>query len=186
MKFSFSENKLLYVFIILGALAIISAIAIKLLEPANTERQAEINSFQKCVDADNPVMETYPPKCSTKDGRTFVQDIGNELEKRDLIRVDSPRPNKTIKSPLKMTGEARGTWYHEGVFSVMLKDEDGKIIEPHFAEAQSDWMTEDFVPFKSEFEFETTSTVGTLVFEKANPSGLPENSDRLIIPVKFE
>lgn len=33
---------------------------------------AEINSFQKCVDAGNPIMRSYPARCVTKDGKTFV------------------------------------------------------------------------------------------------------------------
>lgn len=31
-----------------------------------------INSFEDCVRAGNPVMESYPPQCRTSDGRTFV------------------------------------------------------------------------------------------------------------------
>ena len=47
-------------------------------------------------------------------------------------------------------------------------------------------MTQDFVPFLATLEFETPDTEqGTLVFEKDNPSGLPEHDDRLIMPVRF-
>ena len=47
-------------------------------------------------------------------------------------------------------------------------------------------MTENFVPFRTELEFRTPTTErGTLVLEKDNPSGLPENSDELRIPVRF-
>ena len=54
------------------------------------------------------------------------------------------------------------------------------------AQAQSDWMTEEFVPFKAMLEFSApTTATGTLVLEKDNPSGLPENADSLIVPVKF-
>lgn len=31
--------------------------------------------------------------------------------KDDLIRLDSPRPSQVIKSPLTITGEARGYWF---------------------------------------------------------------------------
>lgn len=31
-----------------------------------------VTSFEECVAAGNPVMETYPPQCRTKDGRLFV------------------------------------------------------------------------------------------------------------------
>ena len=36
----------------------------------------EINSFDDCVKAGNPVMESYPPQCRAPDGRTFVGPLG--------------------------------------------------------------------------------------------------------------
>ena len=42
--------------------------------------------------------------------------IGNELEKADMIRVDAPRPNQVIQSPLTVKGEARGAWFFEASF----------------------------------------------------------------------
>jgi len=35
----------------------------------------EINSFEDCVTAGNPVMESYPRQCRTVDGQTFVEEI---------------------------------------------------------------------------------------------------------------
>ena len=35
----------------------------------------QIDSFEDCVSAGNPVMESYPRKCSTQDGNNFVEDI---------------------------------------------------------------------------------------------------------------
>jgi glucose/arabinose dehydrogenase len=35
----------------------------------------EINSFEGCVTAGNPVMESYPRQCRTADGQTFVEEI---------------------------------------------------------------------------------------------------------------
>ncbi|MFH1997321.1 MAG: hypothetical protein ABII94_01360, partial [Patescibacteria group bacterium] len=72
-----------------------------------------INSFEECVSADYPVMESYPRQCKTPDGRSFTEDIGNELEKIDLIRVNNPRPNQIIQSPILIKGEARGYWFFE-------------------------------------------------------------------------
>jgi hypothetical protein len=51
------------------------------------------------------------------------------------------------------------------------------------------WVTEDFVPFEKEFEFdisEAASNKGTLILHKDNPSGLPEYDDQLVVPVGFE
>ena len=34
-----------------------------------------VTDFESCVAAGNPVMESYPRQCSTKDGRHFVEEI---------------------------------------------------------------------------------------------------------------
>lgn len=146
-------------------------------------------TFEECVAAGNPVMESYPRQCTSKDGKHFVENIGNTLEKSGLIRLSSPRPNAEISSPLAITGEARGNWYFEASFPVFLTDWDGKIIAQGIATAQGEWMTTEFVPFTATLTFSTAdisgqySKKGTLILKKDNPSGLPEHDDALEIPV---
>jgi hypothetical protein len=157
--------------------------------PVGNENQnvpvVAVTNFLECVAAGNPVMESYPRQCRAN-GQNFVEYIGNELEKTDLIKIDSPRPNTVVTSPLEVTGEARGTWYFEASFPVKLLDGNGVQLAVIPAQAQSDWMTENFVPFKATLEFTAPTTdTGTLVLEKDNPSGLPENADSLIVPVRF-
>lgn len=104
----------------------------------------------------------------------------------DRIKVTKPLPNQVIESPLIIEGEARGTWFFEASFPVKLLDANRNVIASHFAQAQADWMTEDFVVFKAQIEFEKPSTdTGVLVLEKDNPSGLPENDAKIEIPVRF-
>lgn len=147
----------------------------------------EITNFDECVAAGNPIMESYPQQCRTTDNRTFVEDIGNELEKIDLIRIDTPRPNQIISSPVIIQGQARGFWFFEADFPVKLLDGNGEVIAQAVARTQKDWMTEDFVLFQAEIEFDNPETdTGTLILEKDNPSGLPENADQLRVPVKFK
>ena len=146
-----------------------------------------INSFEECAVAGYPIMESYPRQCRTSDGETFIEDIGNLLEKEYLIRVDTPRPNDTISSPLILEGEARGYWFFEASFPVKLFDGNGELLATAIAQAKEEWMTEDFVPFEATLEFQVPATQkGILVLEKDNPSGLPENADELRVPVKFE
>ncbi|MBI2048025.1 MAG: Gmad2 immunoglobulin-like domain-containing protein [Parcubacteria group bacterium] len=160
------------------------------LSGANTPKIAE--TFEECTKQGNPVMESYPRQCRDKKGNLFVENIGNELEKNNLIRIYSPRPNQVVKSPIVIEGEARGYWFFEASFPVVLTDWDGKIIAQHYAEAQDSWMTEEFVPFKTTLEFENLSWEdefskrGTLILQKDNPSGLPEHDDALEIPILFE
>lgn len=152
-----------------------------------SDEPVAISSFDECVAAGNPIAESYPPKCFTEDGQSFTQDIGNELEMQDLIRIDNPRPTQLIFSPLKIQGQARGYWFFEGDFPVNLLDEDGNLIVQHYASAKDNWMTEEFVPFEAKIEFEILATSkGVLILEKDNPSGLPENDDQLRVPVRFE
>ena len=111
----------------------------------------------------------------------------------DRIRVESPRPGDVVASPLVVRGEARGTWYFEADFPVVLVDWDGLIIADGIARAQDDWMTEDIVPFLAELSFESPyergdpefMQRGTLILHRANPSGLPENDAAVEVPLRF-
>jgi len=150
------------------------------------EPSVAVNNFDECEAAGYPIAESYPRQCTTPGGETFVEGIGNELEKADLIKVSAPRPNAVISSPLKLSGEARGYWYFEASFPVKLYDESGKELGTAIAEAQDDWMTNEFVPFAATLQFNApASGKGYLVLQRDNPSGLPENDDSLIMPVKF-
>lgn len=112
----------------------------------------------------------------------------NLSEKENLIRVDAPAPGGVVTSPLVMTGDARGTWYFEASFPVELQDADGNVIAQSYAQAQGEWMTEDFVPFASTMTFTVPSgvTEGVVYLRKDNPSGLPEYDDAAYFPVSFE
>lgn len=111
----------------------------------------------------------------------------------DLIVLASPEPNQYISSPVTITGKARGSWYFEGSFPVILTDWDGRIIAEKVATARGPWMTEDFVPFTVTFSFESPYHTGdqdfmqrgSLILKKDNPSGLPEHDDALEIPIRF-
>ena len=98
--------------------------------------------------------------------------------KENLIRLNSPKPNDVVSSPLLIDGEARGTWYFEASFPVKLFDGNGKELAITPAQTESDWMTTEFVPFSATLVFDAPQTAtGTLVLEKDNPSGLPENDE---------
>ena len=114
------------------------------------------------------------------------QNQAGESEQNSNINVSSPQPNSVVSSPLTVTGEARGTWYFEASFPVKLYDANNNLLAQAPAQALSDWMTTDFVSFSVTLTFPTPSTqTGTLVLEKDNPSGLPQNDDSVSIPVSF-
>lgn len=114
--------------------------------------------------------------------------VPNSSPSNNLIDLNTPRPEDRISSPLAITGQARGPWFFEGSFPVILTNWDGLIIAEGVATAQGEWMTEDFVPFEAELVFDKPEfgERGSLILQKANPSGLPENADALEITVFFE
>ena len=105
----------------------------------------------------------------------------------DVLKVDTPLAGSKISSPVTVSGQAVGPWFFEASFPVDVTDSDGNILGQGFVQAQSEWMTTDFVPFEGEVTFgPTTDTNGFIVFRKDNPSGLPEHDDSRIMPVSFE
>ncbi len=92
------------------------------------------------------------------------------------IRVTAPNVNGAVTSPLKVAGEAKG-WYFEGSFLVKLLDEKGDVLAMGMAQATGDWQADAYVPFETELNFDTKGAKkGNLIFEKSNPSGLPQNA----------
>lgn len=138
--------------------------------------------FESCARLGFPVMESFPRQCRAGD-RNFTEAVpaGN-----DKIQVGEPLPDAIVQSPLKISGRARGNWYFEASFPVKLFDGQGRELAAAPARAQGDWMTSDFVPFEATLNFSSPQTeTGTLVLEKDNPSGLPQNADSISVPVRF-
>lgn len=145
-----------------------------------------VTNFETCVNKGYAILESYPRSCKTPEGQTFVENIGNEIERANLIKVENPRPNQIITNPLVIKGQARGTWFFEASFPIHLYDGNGREIAQTIAQSTSNWMTEEFVPFEAVLTFIAPDTEsGTLVFAKDNPSGLKENDDELRMPIKF-
>jgi hypothetical protein len=112
--------------------------------------------------------------------------IGENISE-EKIKVTTPKSGEEVSSPLVIEGEARGSWFFEASFPVSIEDDNGQVLASGAAQAQSDWMTEDFVSFKAELNFtQPASTTGTLILKNDNPSGLPENEEEVSIPLKFK
>jgi hypothetical protein len=117
----------------------------------------------------------------------------NEVVTHPLINLTSISNNGVVNSPLVLEGSARGYWFFEGSFPVVLTNWDGLIIAEGYATAVGDWMTEEFVPFKGELKYVSPYEVGdpdfmkrgTLILKKDNPSGLPEHDDAHEVTVYF-
>ncbi|MFA5855033.1 MAG: Gmad2 immunoglobulin-like domain-containing protein [Candidatus Gracilibacteria bacterium] len=117
---------------------------------------------------------------------THPEEIESPVPSDGGIRVSKPLQSEVSECPLSIHGEARGGWFFEGSFPVKLVDSSGDLIAQSKVIAGGEWMTEDYVPFDGEISFVTDASEGTVVFEKDNPSGLPENSGEFSVPVSFE
>jgi hypothetical protein len=141
--------------------------------------------FHKTV-PDQPVKSVKPsnqagPGDETT-GEKIPASVGNEK-----VKVNLPQPGAMVKNPLIIDGEARGNWYFEASFPVVLEDSNGKILGQTIATALGDWMTAEFVPFNAKLDFKTsTTTYGVIVLKKDNPSGLPANDEEARMPIRLK
>lgn len=44
-------------------------------ETTTTQRITQINSFEDCINAGFPILESYPRQCKTPDGKSFVEKL---------------------------------------------------------------------------------------------------------------
>jgi membrane-bound inhibitor of C-type lysozyme len=103
------------------------------------------------------------------------------------IKLTEPTKDSVVKSPLSISGEAKGTWFFEASFPVQILDANGQVLGQTIARAKGDWMTTDFVPFDATIEFKNpTTTTGVLILKKDNPSGMSQNDNSVSIPVRFK
>ncbi|ELR71575.1 hypothetical protein C900_02490 [Fulvivirga imtechensis AK7] len=110
-----------------------------------------------------------------------------DKEKRpidDLIRVEEPQADSQVSSTVKVRGRARGMWFFEGEFPVVLKGEDNKPLAQASARAKGNWMMEDWVTFEADLIFHVSrSQPATLIFKKSNASGMPEHDRSYTVPL---
>jgi hypothetical protein len=167
----YTKNSAAIVVIILSIIAIIALVAYSNKHhpspaPANNTQSTNTNTNNS-----NTNTAANPPAVTDKSG---------------LIQVAPPKPNDVVSSPLTITGKARGPWYFEAQFPIKIKDANGTVLGTTTAHAIGDWMTTDFVPFTATLTFSPSSTAtGSLVLQKDNPSGLPQNDDSLVVPIRF-
>ena len=122
----------------------------------------------------------------TEENAASVEAEKSSEEISELIQINTPKVGAVIESPLQLSGKAKGYWFFEADAPVKLLDENEELISETYIQAIDDWMTQDWVNFEGNFQFEITSQEsGFLVFERANPSGLQENENQYKFPVRF-
>lgn len=62
------------------------AIILSMLVPEGEDNETnnisneEIRNFQECIEAGNPVMESYPRQCRSQEGQTFVEELDESVQ----------------------------------------------------------------------------------------------------------
>lgn len=145
-------------------------------------------SFSECVAAGNPVMESYPRQCRSGDV-TFVEEIPSpdvsldtpSLSASGNMRVDEPRADAVISSPLVVTGMAR---VFENTVEWKLTDAAGLTLTSGFVTADSGEVGS-MTPFRIEKAFTTPrASSGFLeVFSTSARDG--SVIDLVRLPVRF-
>lgn len=177
------------IFTIIGIL-----LAVVILYLKKYQESQAINNFESCAKFYKKIPAIYPPICTHR-GITYTDPNAKPVNppkqtqpssNNTNITVTSPLPNTQIQSPLTITGQAVGNWYFEASFPIKLYDANNTLIAQTTAQAQGNWMTTNFVPFTATLPFPTPPTAtGTLILEKDNPSGEPQNAGSISIPVNF-
>ncbi len=105
----------------------------------------------------------------------------------DLIAVDAPLPGDVVGGVFEVMGVARGYWFFEASFPVEIYDSNNSLLTTGIAQAQGDWMTEDFVPFSVNIAVPNNYTgPTTIVLRRDNPSGEPANDASVSFTVNIQ
>lgn len=103
------------------------------------------------------------------------------------IVVTLPFPGAVTGKTLSVLGKARGYWFFEASFPVVVLDKDGNVLDQKPAQAQGEWMTTEFVDFKADLMVpESYIGPATLVLKKDNPSGDVERDATVSFPFTIE
>jgi len=108
------------------------------------------------------------------------------VDETHFVRVHTPVANALAKSPLHITGEARGSWYSDASFPLVLYDYAGRELTRGYAQAQGEATGDGFVPFEAELDFACGDAQrGTLVLHRASKAAAPDGADALRVPVRL-
>lgn len=172
-----------YFLLFIVGLIVLVAIVLRITKPyeLNQEKLNQILRDNDSVLVENDSSEEAETKQS--EVSDLEPSVTPELEAE--VDIFYPQANDVISSPLEISGQAPGFWFFEASLPVRLVDLEGNLIAEHYAQAEADWMTSEFVPLSSSLVFSTTATSGYLIIAKDNPSGLPEYDAEISIPVIF-
>jgi hypothetical protein len=97
-----------YIVVILSVIVVLAGVYYLGIKDTSYDlRVSGIESYEECVQAGYPIMESYPEQCATPDGRTFTREL-----------PDYPESPEAPALPPSQTGN-NGTGSGEPVFCTM-------------------------------------------------------------------
>lgn len=167
------------VLLVLLSLALLALIFVSFAWYQASRTPTESNNTSNNTLTPNPQESTKPTEDDT-DANEYHSPKGV------LMRVDTPKANSSINSPVNISGTVPGSWAFEANFPIEIQDSARQVISEGYATLSGDWMTTEQVPFSASITFDATEGQnGFIVLRKANASGLPEHDDYIEIPVSF-
>ncbi|KKT52886.1 MAG: hypothetical protein UW45_C0039G0002 [Parcubacteria group bacterium GW2011_GWC2_44_22] len=112
-------------------------------------------------------------------------DFASTVLKPELINITEPAPNASIKSPLKISGQARDAWFENSSFGVFVVDRDSNLVASGTALAQVSQVNGDFITFTAELRFLPTPATSGKIFAVPGGSQNPLAKEIVEIPIKF-
>lgn len=88
---------------VLGGMIILSLIGLIIITAEGTTENSPVTSFEECVEAGNPVMESYPRQCQSDSGEVFMETI-DEAATGTITEIDSSQI--AADGPTEITLEA--------------------------------------------------------------------------------
>ena len=164
----------------------------KILRISPINNNNEISSFEQCVDAGNPVMESFPKQCTTVDGLTFVEKIGAciNTSKENPIIVDAEITNLDSGIQIQVEGCVDKIAHYKGI-NVTVTDPFGKLIKSGAIVAEPDGSfsltVKDEFSKKGEYlvevdankEFVTTSSVNIKYYSSYTNTGISIEQNKI-------
>lgn len=147
---------------------------------------AKINSQDDQISALSAQLKKACQPTGQSSANPTCTDYTYTSSKNVSVSVFTPAKNATVTSPVAVVGEVPGNWSFEAQFPVQLKNSKGDTVAQATAHVLGNWQTTELVPFSVQLTYTTAeSGSGTIVMQKDNPSGLPQNADSVSIPIKF-
>jgi len=103
------------------------------------------------------------------------------------VYISAPLSGATVGKTFTVSGTAPNGWYFEATFPIQVRDPNDNLIGSGQGHAQSDWTVAGPVAFTASITLDGTYTgPADLILLRDNPSGLPENSDEVTMPITIK